>query len=69
MVNRRNPAAGDPYPLVDVASRSVIITGATVERAFAARHGSEVTATSKAFAGPGGPSRKSVAVDHRSVPR
>jgi ABC-type phosphate/phosphonate transport system ATPase subunit len=26
MVNRRNPAAGDPYPLFDVAGRSVIIT-------------------------------------------
>ena len=69
MVNRRNPAAGDPYSLFNVADHSVIITGATAERAFAAQHGSEVTATSKAFAGPGGPSRKSVAVDHRSVPR
>jgi hypothetical protein len=29
MVNRRNPAAGDPYPLSGVAVRSVIITGAT----------------------------------------
>jgi hypothetical protein len=29
MVNRRNPAAGDPYPLFDAAGRSVIITGAT----------------------------------------
>jgi len=36
MVNRRNPAAGDPYPLVDVASRSVISTGATSARGSAA---------------------------------
>ena len=28
MVNRRNPAAGDPYPLFDVAGRTVIITAA-----------------------------------------
>jgi hypothetical protein len=29
MVNRRNPAAGDPYWLSDAVGRSVIITGAT----------------------------------------
>ena len=36
MVNRRNPAAGDPYPLFDAVGRSVIIAGATGARGSAA---------------------------------
>jgi len=37
MVNRRNPAAGDPYPLLDAAGRSVVITGRQARGSAAAR--------------------------------